>query len=57
MNKPKPFLITSFELAEKLNVSERTALRYMQRMRKELGLPKRCLLKRSDVYAYFKIPE
>lgn len=57
MNKPQPFLITSFELAEKLNVSERTALRYMQRMRKELGLPKRCLLKRSDVYAYFKIPE
>lgn len=56
MNKPQPFLITSYELATILNVSEHTALRYMQRMRKELGLPARTLLKRTDVYDYFKIP-
>lgn len=57
MNKPQPFLITSYELADKLSVSEHTALRYMQRMRKELGLPRRCLLKRQDVYSYFGITD
>lgn len=57
MAKPLPFHITALELSFILNVSEHTALRYMQEMRRELGLERRKLLKRKDVYAYFGITE
>lgn len=57
MNKPAPYLITSYELAEILSVSERTALRYMQDMRRKLGLPARKLLRRREVYEFFGIKE
>ena len=52
-----PFHITALELGFILNVSEHTALRYMQEMRRELGLPQKKLLKRRDVYNYFGIDE
>lgn len=53
MARVLPYHITSFELADLMCVSEHTALRRMQEMRKKLGLPKRCLLRRKDVLEYF----
>lgn len=54
--QPESYYITSYELATIMNVSERTALRRFQMMRRELGIPPRIAVPRHTVYEFFHIP-